>query len=237
MLRLSVSKLKTFEECPRKFKFNYLDKLGRLYHKDRPYLTMGENVHAVLKEIFTLPSEYRNQHMLENMLLQKWEANRKGFKDKHEEEFYKEQALNQLRWFTQNFDLKAKPFMIEARVQRKFGEVLLEGVIDRVDKEKGKAHLIDYKTGQIPSSLDPFPLYFYTLVMGESLSISKLSYVYLKEGEIISWDWSLEDFYQAYLKIIELAYKISRAKEFPANIGEHCKNCDFKEICFRPGKP
>ena len=54
-MRLSPAKL----GCPRKYRFRYIDRLGPLYRKSRPYLTMGTNVHAALKDflLFRLKKE------------------------------------------------------------------------------------------------------------------------------------------------------------------------------------
>ncbi len=235
MLHLSPTKIFTFEECPRRYKFIYIDGLAKFYRKDRPYFTMGENVHAALKEVYSLPPKSRTQAKLEEILWEKWAANRKGFADEQEEENFKSRALEQVRWFAQNFDLTRTPFLTEATIQEEISGLILEGRIDRVDKESHSLHLIDYKTGFKPPNPDPRALYFYGLALEKHQKhrppVSKVSYLYLADHELITWEFNPEILSETLRWLLNIAYQISEEREFPPREGKFCRNCDFLEIC------
>ena len=142
-----------FQQCPRLYKFHYIDDLKDFYRKPRPYLTMGDHVHAVLKEFSVVPVSERNMPKLEDLLREKWRHNRQGFNDIQDEKNWGEKALNQLRWFAQSQDLSVIPLRVEDFHKIELStSITLVGKIDRVDQESdGDLHIIDYKTGKIPA--------------------------------------------------------------------------------------
>ena len=245
MLRLSPTKIATFEECPRRYKFLYLDGLGKFYRKARPYFTLGENVHRALKELYLLPKKLRSGKKLEELLHQVWATNRRGFSDPSEEELYKERALEQLRWFAQNFDLRANPIMLEVEIREEISGIMLEGRIDRVDRQgRESLHLIDYKTGSKPLSPDPYPLYLYSIALEQRKKlprVGRVSYLYLQDQEMVSWEFGPEAFSSALRWLLDVAYRISQEREYAPREGRFCQNCEFREICpahqERSGKP
>ena len=102
MFKASSFKLNMFRQCPRQYKFHYIDELKAVYAKPRPYFTMGDHIHAALKDVLSIiPVEERNVSRLESLLREKWRRNRSGFKDLDDEKMWGEKALNQMRWFAQ----------------------------------------------------------------------------------------------------------------------------------------
>jgi len=235
VLRLSPTKIAVFEECPRRYKFLYLDGLGKFYKRVRPYFTLGENVHQALKEIYSLPAKLRTGEKLEELLHKIWATNHGGFSNPEEENMYKNRALQQIRWFAQNFDLKASPIMLEVVVREEISGLILEGRVDRVDREgKDSLHLIDYKTGNRPLSPDPRPLYLYSLALEQRQSmahVAKVSYLYLQDQEAMSWEFGPEAFSSTLRWLLDVAYRISQETEYPPIQGRFCQSCDFREIC------
>jgi hypothetical protein len=83
MFEASPFSLNMYRQCPRQYKFQYIDHLGDIYRKARPYFTMGDHVHAALKDFLSVvPVSERDQAKLENLLREKWRRNRKGFDGK-----------------------------------------------------------------------------------------------------------------------------------------------------------
>ena len=106
MFEASPFSLNMFQLCPRQYKFQYIDHLGGIYRKSRPYFTMGDHVHATLKDFLSVvPVSERNLPKLEALLREKWHRNRKGFTGKEDEKNWGEKALNQLRRFAQHHDI------------------------------------------------------------------------------------------------------------------------------------
>lgn len=233
MLSLSPSKISTYRECPRKFRFLYIDRLGPKFRKARPFLTLGNNVHAALRDFFSLPLRRRKPHTLQALLEERWATNRVGFRDEAEEEFYKARALGQLHQFARNFDLEARPLMLERRVNRRVAGVVLQGIVDRVDREGDAAHVMDYKTGAAQGDLGPFSLYFYALTLQRRRfpPVEKLSYVFLESGVVKSWWYDHAEAMQTVSRVLETAYEIAEDDAYSPRPGRGCRYCDFLEIC------
>ena len=159
-----------FQQCPRRYKFHYIDDLARIYGKPRPYFTMGDHIHAALKDFLSIvPVEERTVARLEDLLREKWQRNRKGFKGLDDEKQWGERALSQVRWFAQSQDLSVTPLMLEDFHSVELSpKITLVGKIDRVDQEaEGGLHIIDYKTGRsTPSYKDN------DLMQGTSLQLA-----------------------------------------------------------------
>jgi putative RecB family exonuclease len=236
MFEASPFSLNMFRQCPRQYRFQYIDHLGDIYKKARPYFTMGDHVHATLKDFLSVvPVGERNLGKLESLLRQKWHRNRKGFNDRDEEKRWGEKALKQLRWFMQSQDISVVPAMIETthRVELT-SEILIKGKIDRVDREAdGGLHIIDYKTGKIPAVINELQLHIYALILSrkQHSPLKKASYLYLEAGKWQTIDLTEPGLAEATSYIIEMVDRICREKEYAATPNIYCWNCDFLEIC------
>jgi putative RecB family exonuclease len=236
MFEASPFSLNMFQQCPRQYKFQYIDRLSDIYRKARPYFTMGDHIHAALKDFLSVvPVTERNLPKLENLLREKWRRNRKGFNDKDDEKKWGEKALNQLRWFAQNQDMSINPFMIEKNHRVELTDtIILKGRIDRVDRElDGGLHIIDYKTGKMPSEINELQLHIYALILSKQQHspLKKASYLYLGVGKWQTIELSEQDLAQATSYVIDMVDRICREKEYPATPNIFCWNCDFLEIC------
>ena len=236
MFKASAFRLSMFQQCPQQYKFHYIDDLKSVYARPRPYFTMGEHVHAALKDFLSVvPVEEREVTRLENLLREKWRGNRRGFRDREDEKQWGEKALSQLRWFAANQDLAVTPFMVEEFHETELSpKIALIGKIDRVDKEEsGSLHIIDYKTGKIPPEIDLTQLYIYALILTRKLGlpISRVSYLYLDAGEYQTLQPTGEDLEQAADYVVEAVEKILAETRYPAKVNDYCTTCDFLEIC------
>jgi len=236
MFEASPFSLNMFQQCPRQYKFQYIDHLGDIYRKARPYFTMGDHIHATLKDFLSVvPISERNLLKLEDLLREKWRRNRKGFNDKADEKRWGEKALNQLRWFSKNVDMSVTPFMIENNHRAELtANILLKGRIDRVDKESdGSLHIIDYKTGKMPAEINQLQLHIYALILSrkQDLPVKRASYLYLEVGKFQTIGLTAEDLAQATSYVIDMVDRICQEKDYSATPNIYCWNCDFIEIC------
>ncbi len=238
MFRASSFRLSMFQQCPGRYKFHYIDDLARIYGKPRPYFTMGDHIHAALKDFLSIvPVEERTVARLENLLREKWQRNRKGFKDLDDEKQWGEKALSQVRWFAQSQDLSVTPLMLEDFHSAELSpKITLVGKIDRVDQEaEGGLHIIDYKTGKMPEEIDRNQLYIYAVVLSkeQQLPVTKVSYLYLEAGEFQTLGPTASDLEQAADYVVETVDRILSETKYPATINSYCGTCDFLEICPR----
>jgi len=154
LLKLSVSSLKTYETCPRKYYFSYIEK-PKIPEKDWAHLTVGNFVHEVLEEFHNILKEdkAKDRKKLMTFACQSKEKEKKGagLKFKLDETMRKE-IKEMLFAYLSYIDQKGIP-NVEAN-EKKFNiyldeDLLIRGVIDRVDIGVGDAsdmyHLVDYK--------------------------------------------------------------------------------------------
>lgn len=238
MFRASSFRLSMFEQCPRRYKFHYVDELARTYAKPRPYFTMGDHVHAALKDFMSsVPVAERTASRLEDLLREKWRRYRKGFADLEEERQWGEKALAQLRWFAGSQDLSVTPLMLEDYHTAELSpKIALVGRIDRVDQETGEGlHIIDYKTGRMPEEIDSTQLLIYTLILSrkQDQPVTRASYLYLDAGEMRSLHHTPADLEEATDYVISAVDRILAEREYPAIVNGRCLACDFLEICPR----
>jgi len=238
MFRASPFRLNMFQECPRQYKFHYIDNLKDVYGKPRPYFTMGDHVHATLKEFLSsVPSGGRSISKLEDLLREKWKRNRKGFSSIDDEKKWAEKALSQLRWFAHSQDLSVMPLMVEDyHAVELASNITLVGKIDRVDRENdGSLHIIDYKTGKMPTQINETQLHLYALILTkeQNLPVSKASYLFLDACEFRTLEPTAADLQRATSYVIELVDRILMEAEYPATPNEYCGTCDFIELCPR----
>lgn len=235
MFRASSFKLQMYAQCPKSYKFTYIDGLADQYKKPKPYLTMGAHVHNALKDFFELAPEKRDFSTLEAILRKRWRENRKGFASKEDEAKWGTKAIQMLKLFCYKNDVTARPVFLENYYDRLIDPTLkLLGRIDRVDSIEDGLHIIDYKTGKTPEQEpDPLQLALYGLIMHGRTEkpVVRASYLYLQNNtwQTIAMDETVMQ--EALNRVQQDVQTILADQEFPATINPHCKSCDFIEIC------
>ncbi len=236
MLRLSPYAIGIYQQCPRRYKYHYIDGLIRQYRKPWPWLTMGQNVHDTLADFLgIIPVEKRSPETIVDLLRKKWEENREGFADTVEEEQWKEKALTQLRQFVNAQRIDIQPLMLERFHEAPVADnLILNGRIDRIDLVgDGSIHVIDYKTGNMLGEADSFQLFVYVLILSRTLSypVSKASYLYLANNKWYHFPITADDIENARDKVLEIATQIKQEQTYPEATSKLCQFCDFLEIC------
>ena len=235
-LQLSPSGISTFRQCRQRYKFVYIDKLGKKYGKPQPYLTMANHVHATVKDFLSLrPVNLRTEAAIEEILQRNWQRYRVGFKGKDDEERWHEKAITQLRAFVNKHDVSIIPIMQEEFMKTEVAAgVMLCGRLDRVDKlADGSLHIVDYKTGNVPQEMDWAQLEFHALILSKHLpeTVSKASFLYMADSTLQSTVISPERLVQAHWDALTVARQIQKEKTFATSTGYWCRNCDFMPIC------
>ena len=236
MLRLSPSSIATFKQCEQRYKFLYIDRLGDQYGRPRPYFTMGNHVHATLRDFLSLhPVQLRTTDAIEKLLRHNWRRYRVGFRNHQDEIRWAQKAAAQLRQFVINHDVSVQPLMMEELMEVEVTTgLVLRGRIDRVDRESDSTlHIIDYKTGSMPEEQDWTQLELDALITSNRLpwTVSKISYLYLGPCVMQSTKMSAEKLRQVHWDVLTIARKVGRERKFHPAPGLWCGNCDFISIC------
>lgn len=236
-LRLSFSRIDTFQNCGLKFRYAYIDKLPS---KPSPNLSFGKSVHSALEAFFDrkLPEAPPLEVLLE-ALYAHWDKS--GFAELPRDEqvgFYRHAQEVLRRYYQRTVNDFRLPLATEQWFDMPMGEnVTIVGSIDRVDvDDDGDLHIVDYKTNRkaktyrdVASSLQ---LSLYALacdyLYGRLPKTVALDFVV--PGVSISVPVSELDLNQARATVFETASAI-RAASFKPEPNPLCNWCDFKPLC------
>lgn len=233
-LRLSVSAIKTYESCKRKYYYQYIEKLPR--KDDWEHLKVGNFVHEVLEM-------FHEKVKISNVTIPEWKPLISDLcKEKHKKfKLNIEQATiarDMLKQYLAGLEEAGLPNVVAT--EKKFsiildGDVLMVGVIDRIDATgPDQFHLVDYKTGK-SKYLDEVQLLVYALSMFREfphLQTFKASYLCLAEKcRLISYNFSQTDALRVEQKIKKIANEIRGDQTWEATPSPLCAYCDFTNVC------
>lgn len=224
-----------YEECPKKYHFKYVEKIPE---KPKFFFSFGHSVHTALEFFYGGPQTV--PPTLDEVLGhydERWES--QGYKDKGEEERYKEEGRRILAAFhakhSKDFRL---PFFAEYNFNLSVDGVPVTGKVDRIDKlDNGKLAIVDYKTGKAFDLRrvqgDP-QLTMYQMASEELLGmeVESLTFYHLPSLTPFTVERRPEDRVgDLRSKIVQTASSIQKALFEPDPSESKCKWCDYKPLC------
>lgn len=237
-IKLSVSKIKTFSDCQKKYHFSYVLKLPK---KDRDYLTFGKMIHKVLEDFHI---EYINgSDKPFNIIMAKAYKNalseyRLGMTQDAQKEAY-EIVDKYLQKITSEKNTISSILSVEKNFNFNISEtVLLNGMIDRIQLDPdGVLHVCDYKTSKNSKYLknDFLQLLTYAYVIyNEDPSVKKVrgSYIMLRHNfEYITKEFSIDEILEIKDKYENYAKMIEEEKLWSPSPTKLCAWCDWVDQC------
>lgn len=243
-MKMSFSKITTFEQCPLKFKFQYIN---RFPTKISPALLLGQTIHSSLEKFFDFSPEKRNLKLLKNLFRREWKIERNKLRkegdfemDKVTEIEHGKRGLLMLENFFSS-ELMTEPVQREQFVEASLDdEIQFLGRIDRLDKCVNNGNegfkVIDYKTGKLNERyVDFIQLFTYAWLMNEQgYKIYSSTFFYLEPNQMIEKSLSDEVFEQTRNTLIERCKPIFMALEedhFEPRKSALCSYCDYVAMC------
>ena len=243
-MRISYSALESFENCPKKYEFKYIDKIKAPKSKEQ---ILGTVVHLALKYFHsTLPTPKLSQ--LLDFFKERW-PKESIWDSKEEEKVFFEEGLELLRnYYQRNYGKKFSVIDVETNIEAEISESehpeaekhIITGRIDRIDKlDENFFEIIDYKTGKkMPSQAkvnESLQLGVYSIGFVQRWphlkeAKLKLSLWYLKHQESLSVIKTDDFVKKTKEKIVDLIKKIKKSK-FPPLPSSLCDFCAYKKIC------
>ncbi len=244
----SHSKLKTFEQCPIKYKFKYIDKIKTV---DKSIETLlGFAVHAVLEylhsevKIGRIPSVEEIIMVYSSTWTDNYNENIVIVKDNLNDKYYFNKGIEFLTtYYTQNHPFDDNTLEVEKRIRIKLGEnneYEIIGFIDRLvyNLKENRYEVHDYKTSssmprkeQIESDRQ---LSIYAIAIKEIFGSEKEVVVvwhYLAHNQKIHLKKENHELEKHKKEIIELIKKIESTNNFPPRVSALCHWCEYKSIC------
>ena len=238
----SPSRLATFRECPRKYRFQHVEKLPT---RPSPHMDLGSNVHAALRDWFRLPRAERTWEAMLELYRAAWRANMPAFRGKSRDELreFGERGKAMLRRFVDETPADTEPVAIEKWVGLDFGDLEVKGKVDRVDLlPDGSLRVVDYKTGKFPRDPEQVraeDLAAVVYAAGASRDfvgapVGEIEYLYLAGMERLTFP--VDEAWRAERErsIGELARTVQAAEAadaFPPTPTKLCAWCDFLRDC------
>ena len=244
----SHSKLSTFEQCPLKFKFRYVDRLTPDF-KESIEGFLGNKVHETIEWIY----KQVQQNLLINLddIIQHYINNwNKDFNNEIKiinQEFDSEYYFNQgikflINYFLENAPFKDNTIATEKRVFVNLdsqGKYRILGFIDRLvhNKAANIFEIHDYKTGA-PKSQNELDndrqLALYCLAIKqtfENVQDVHLIWHFLAFKEKRISKRTNEQLEKLKQEVIQLINEIESTQNFPSNPSALCKWCEFRSYC------
>ena len=245
----SHSRLSCFEQCPRRFRYRYLDKLPVTAESIEAFV--GKRVHAVLQRLYEFVSEGRIPPLprVLDRFRRSWEeqydpARVRIVRTGGAVEEYQRVGERCL----QNFYRRHYPFDrdetlgIETHLRFSLdpgGRYRLQGFVDRLCRAPdGALEIRDYKTGRwVPrqEALDrDRQLALYQLGLGTRFggaSPVRLVWEYLQRNQLRVSTRSPEQLETLRQDTMALIDRVEVERDFAARPGALCAWCEFRELC------
>lgn len=209
MNSFSPNMLKTFETCPQKYYFKYIEKISvpqksNLFEK-------GKKVHALANYYLRGDDISKMEKALNSEELKLWGILKQN-------EFFNKTYVNS-----------------EYNISCKINNYWIGGRLDALMKDEKNYYILDYKTGSIPKN----PEYDYQtityLLCASKMYGNNIKFIYIdlqnNQNSIIDFNSAKAKEYER--RITDICDKITNA-QFPEEI-EHtniCNFCEYKKICL-----
>ena len=232
---LSATKLVTYKQCPQAYNFHY--ERGISSRSAFGSADLGNALHQALA------IAYRDWHYNEHKPEWKWFESCWGNSIAKLSEAQVLDGRNILRKYYNDFvlplDVMPRPLGVESKISAKVQfeniEFALNGRYDRLDNANGNLELIDYKTiknSNVPDSVDvQLGLYYLALQQVYRQSLKKLTLIFLRAGESLSFEVTQAHQAQVQQLISGLALRLRNDSEWEPSPGEHCGRCTYQKYC------
>jgi putative RecB family exonuclease len=237
-LRLSFTRVDTFEQCPRRFRYQYVDGLPQA---PAPQLSFGSSIHAVLEWLYDRKHpELPDLEATLQALFDAWDSTGYAEVDRDEQM----RAYAHARDIVSAFHARvaAEGFRLPAATEAWFelpvgDDIVVVGAIDRVDvDEVGDLHVVDYKTSrrarsrsQVRSSLQ---LAIYALATEELFGRlpATVALDFVVPGLRVAVPVAELDLEAVPARLAAAAARIRAGEDTPTP-NRLCDWCDFRAIC------
>lgn len=239
---LSPSSASTFEQCARRWRFRYVERLP-----DPPGVPalVGTFVHRVLEELMAASPADRTVEHARTMARQLWPEI-----DEHPAWLALElddDAARRVRWdawrLLESYFRLEDPSTVEVvereqRIECDLDGVPFVGIVDLVERRDGQIVVTDYKTGKAPTPryeagrLHQVQLYAAALdATGVRADSARLLYVRSRSIDVAVTDESLAAATGSLRGTWDAIAEAQASDEFPVRTGPLCNWCPYQDRC------
>lgn len=238
-LQLSASQLETYEDCPRRYFYEYV---LRVRGDSNVYAELGTLVHEVLRA-FLDPNNDEVDYGLDGLRElgeRTWRDDLARYRPQVEEA--RRDFFDMLeRWWEEEGSV-ARPdvLAVERHFDVKVGPHTITGSIDRIDRRDGAIRIVDYKTSSKETPADEMPdnlqLAVYHLAAARDPELaghgpaSELDLLFLRSMKVRNQPVTVDHEADTEARVLAVADRIL-AEEFDPSVHANCRVCDFHRLC------
>jgi RecB family exonuclease len=240
------SRLGTYEDCPRRYRYLYVDRPTPRKGPPWAHNSLGASVHTALKNWFALPGPGRTPAALPKLLRATWVG--EGYRDEAQEQEAFDRALGWLEAYVDGLDPAAEPVGVERVVAARTDVLALSGRVDRIDQVGDELVIVDYKTGRSELTTDDargsraLALYAYASERVFRRRCRRVELHHLPTGTVAVAEHTDESLARHLRRAEQTAQDAIDAEQavaqgadpdeaFPPTPGSLCSWCDFRRTC------
>jgi RecB family exonuclease len=242
-----------YYRCPAEYRLEYIDKLGRFYHRARAGFSFGNTLHRALDAFHAAGgTETITEEALTESLSTLWVA--KGYDGEEQEAAFREEGTRILREYhaaqvtareAAPVDAPPPPKILYTEKTLRMdltSEIALSGRIDRVDEHQdGSLEIVDYKSGRTTVSEEDvagsLAMNLYQVLLKDKHPDRRVfsTIVALRTGISASYELDAESREGLIIETRETGTEMQgknweEVKPIP---NDHCPHCDFLPYCTR----
>ena len=241
------TRLLTWLDCPRRYRFAYLDRPAPPKGPPWAHTGLGTSVHTALASWWRLPLRERAPERGAGLVREGWV--REGYRDEAQSREVRERAAAWVRSYLADVDPRAEPLGVERTVSAPTATLVLSGRVDRIDERPdGTVVVVDYKTGRRPPSDDDargsLALGVYAVAAARTLRrpCAVVELHHLPTGTVAAASHGPDGLARKVAEAESIAREARAADEayargditeetFPARPSSMCSWCDFRSVC------
>ena len=247
------TRLTTWLDCPRRYRFTYLDRPQPPKGPPWAHNSLGSAVHLALAGWHRLDPDARTPDAAARLLDQVWLH--EGYRDDEQSAYWRDRARDMVTSYVATLDPDEEPLGVERTVGTRTSTLAFSGRVDRLDLRRTASGeqlvVVDYKTGRrLLTAYDArssLALALYALAVTRMFRrpCVRVELHHLPSGEVVAHEHTPESL-QRHLDRAEslggeaaaadAAYKRGLDDDgadrlFPPRVSPACRWCDFLRVC------
>jgi RecB family exonuclease len=244
------SKLAAYADCPRRYRYSYVDRPTPQKGPPWAHNSLGASVHTALKNWYAAPADRRATAPVATLLKATWVG--EGYRDEEQERRAYRLALGWLESYVGALNPDDEPLGVERVVAAKTAVLAFNGRADRIDSRSGpdgpEAVIVDYKTGSSGLDTDDargsqaLALYAYAAQRVFRRPCRRVELHHLPTGTVAAHEHSDQSLARQVSRAEDTARDVLAAEKavaagadpdeaFPVTASPRCSWCDFRRIC------
>jgi RecB family exonuclease len=240
------TRLTTWLDCPRRYRFAYLDRPPPPKGPPWAHNTVGAAVHVALADFWRLPLERRTVDAAGALVDRAWRQD--GFRDSEQADVWRHRSREMVTRYVAGLDPDVEPRGVERTVALVHGGAALSGRVDRIDERGPELVVVDYKTGRHVLTTDDarssLALAIYAAAATRTLRTPcrRVELHHLPTGEVVTWDHDDSSLARHLGRAEQIAAECAEADQafrggkdgddiFPPRPSPLCGWCDFRRHC------